>query len=134
MSLRQYLILMSIATMMCWVAWFFVLNYTTPSGGGLLALFFFYCSLFLAIVGTFSVIGFLIRRFLVKDDEIVFRHVRRTFRQSLLLSTLVIFALMLLAARLLTWWNSIVLIIFFLFLEAVIFTNRKFHNENQYGL
>lgn len=133
MSLRQYLILMSIATLLCWVAWFFVLNYTTPDSG-FLTLFFFYCSLFLAILGTFSVIGFLVRRFFVKDDEVVFRHVRRTFRQSLLLAALIIFALLLLSARLLTWWNSIILIIFFLFLEAVIFTNRKFRNDDHYGL
>ena len=133
MSLRQYLILMSIATLLCWVAWFFVLNYITPDGGWL-ALFFFYCSLFLAIVGTFSVSGFLARRFLVKNDEVVFRHVRRTFRQSLLLAIIIIFALMLLSARLRAWWNGIVLIIFFFFLEAVIFTNRKFRNDDQYGL
>lgn len=134
MSLRHYLILMSIATMLCWVAWFFVLIYTAPGGEGLLTLFFFYCSLFLAIVGTFSVIGFLIRRMLIKNDEVVFRHVRRTFRQSLLLAVLAIAVLLLLAARLLTWWNGIILVIFFLFLEAVIFTNRKYRNDEYYGL
>lgn len=132
MSLRHYLILMSIATLLCWVAWFYVLNYTAP-GGGFLAVFFFYCSLFLAVVGSFSVLGFLIRRLVVKNDEVVFRHVRRTFRQSVLLAVLIIFALLLLSARLLTWWNGIILVIFFLFLESVIFASRKFRNDDRYG-
>lgn len=111
-----------------------MLNYTGPGDGGFLTLFFFYTSLFLAIVGTFSVIGFLVRRALIKNDEVVFRHVHRTFRQSVLLAGLIVVALLLLSMRLLTWWNSVILIIFFLFLEAVIFTNRKYRNDEYYGL
>lgn len=128
MTLRQYLILMTIGTCLCWVAWFFVIFYTSPADGSLFGLIFFYLSFFLAIVGTFSVIGFLIRRLIIKNDEIVFRHVRHTFRQSIIIGILVIMALFLLSQGYLTWWTGLLLIVLFLFVEGILFTNRKYSN------
>lgn len=132
MTLRQYLILMSIGTILCWVAWLFVVWSIDPSDAGTLGFLFFYISLFLAIVGSFSVFGFLVRRAIIKDDELVFRHVKRTFRQSIFVATLIVFVLFLLAEHLLTWWNLILLLGLCVFLEAIVFTNRKYSNTN-YG-
>lgn len=128
MSLRLYLTLMSIGTILCWVAWFFVITNTSPIESGLMGLFFFYFSLFLAVVGTFSVIGFLIRKIIIKNDEVIFRHVRHTFRQSILLGLLIVFILILLSQNLLFWWNALILFAFFIFLEGVIFSNRRHSN------
>lgn len=125
MNLRIYLILMSLGTLGCWIAWFFVLNNISPIDAGLLGLFFFYCSLFLAIVGSFSVVGFLVRRFFSKNDEIVFHHVRQTFRQSILLSILSIGLLLLLANGLFFWWNSLLLVSIFIFIEIFLATNKS---------
>ena len=88
MTLRQYLILMSLGTLICWAAWVVIINTFAPNTAGILGLLFFYVSLFLALVGTFSVIVFLIRRVIIKNDEVIFRHVRRTLRQSIVVSTL----------------------------------------------
>lgn len=128
MTLRLYLALMSFATLLCWVAWLFVIFYISPTEGGFLGLFFFYLSLFFSIVGTGSVIGFHIRRLVLKDEEIIFRHVRHTFRQSIILATAVIVIFMLTAASLLFWWNFIMLVLFFLFIEFILFTNRRHSN------
>ncbi|MFA7653613.1 MAG: hypothetical protein WCX97_01025 [Candidatus Magasanikbacteria bacterium] len=128
MTLRQYLILMSLGTLICWGTWVFVILSLDPNSAGTLGLAFFYLSLFLALVGTFSVIVFLVRRAIVKNDEVIFRHVKKTFRQSVIFTTLIIFALFLLQEKLLTWWNGIILVVLFVILEAVIFTNRRYSN------
>lgn len=130
MSLRLYLFLMSVGTLLAWAAWVFVLLNLSPLGGNLLSLFSFYLSLFMAIVGTFSVIGFTVRRFIIGNDEIIFRHVRQTFRQGILLGLAIILVLILLSQGLLFWWNAIMLALFFIFVEVILFTNFKHSNGN----
>ncbi len=124
---------MSLGTVICWVTWCFIIFTLDPSNAGSLGMVFFYLSLFLALIGTFSVIIFLTRRLIVKNDEVIFRHVKKTFRQSVIVAALLIFALYLLQLHLLTWWNGILLITLFVFLEAVIFTNRRYSNKDYVG-
>lgn len=128
MTLKQYLFLMSVGTLICWAAWFFIVKSVDPYGAGILEFVFFYASLFLAFLGTFSVIGFMIRQRLVKSDEIVFHHIKRTFRRGALLSLLIIILLLMLQINVLTWWNSLLLIILFFVCESIFFTQRKFSN------
>ncbi len=130
MHLRHYLILMSLGTGLCWASLVFIIWSINPFDAGVLTLAFFYFALFLAILGSFSVLGFLIRRLIIKNDEIVFRHVKKTFRQSIVVSVFVIVALLLAHAGFLAWWNSIILIILFGVIEGVVFTNRKFSNHD----
>lgn len=128
MTLRAYLILMGLGTIFSWTIWFVVLFNISPTAGGFIGLLAFYLSLFMSILGTFSVMGFLIRRAIIKDDEIVFRHVRHTFRQSVLIATAVTLILFLLSKGLLYLWNAAILVAFFVFLELIIFSNRKHSN------
>jgi len=121
---------MSVAAGLCWVAWFFMILSTDPNQANTLIFIFFYLSFFLAILGTFSVIGFLIKMKIIKNDEIIFRHVKKTFRQSIIFATLIILALFLLQKSLLTWWNSILLALLFVVFEGVIFTNRHYKNND----
>lgn len=130
MTLRAYLILMSVGALICWLAWFFVLGSVEPQQAGFFGFLFFYSSLFLALAGTFSVIGFLIKKVILKDDQIVFHHVKSTFRQGMLVAGIIIFGLILLQTKLLTWWNGILLILLFAAIEGIIFTNRKYNNKN----
>lgn len=130
MTLRQYLILMSIGAALCWVAWFFLLFSVDPEHAGWTGFVFFYASLFLATLGSFSVVGFLIKKKLVKDDDIVFRHVKRTFRQGTFTAMLLISLLLLLQWRYLNWWNGALSIVFFVILEGIVFTNRKHSNRD----
>ena len=119
---------MSVATLLCWVAWLFVLFSIDPTESNAAGFFFFYLSLWLAIVGSFSVLGFLVRRAIIQDDEVVFRHVKQTFRQSVTIASLIILTLLFLAHKLLTWWNVILLVLVGLFIEGIIFTNRRYRN------
>ena len=130
MTLRQYLFLMSIGSFICWVAWFFVLGSIDPKQAGVAGFLFFYVSLFLALTGAVSVVGFLIRKRVVKNDDAVFHHVKHTFRQALLISAVIILGLLLLQAKLLTWWIGVMLILLFAIFEGVIFTSRKHNNKD----
>lgn len=128
MTLRQYLILMSVGAAICWLAWFFVLGSIAPEQAEFFGFLFFYASLFLALAGTFSVIGFLIKKIILKNDQIVFHHVKSTFRQGMLAAGVIILGLILLQIKLLTWWNGILLILLLAVVEGIIFTNRKYNN------
>lgn len=130
MTLRLYLILMSIGALVCWLAWFFVLGNVDPTQSGFFGLLFFYTSLFLALTGTFSVVAFLIKKIILKNDEIVFHHVKSTFRQGMLAAGTIILGLILLQMKLLAWWNGILLILLFAVIEGIIFTNRKYSNHD----
>ncbi len=130
MNLKRYLTFMSIGTVLCWIAWGSIVYSLDPTAGGAFAIIFFYSSLFLAVLGTVSVAGFFGRWLLIKHDEVVFRHVRRTFRQAIIAATLVDLTLILLHAGLLRWWNSLLLILLGFLVEAVFFTNRKYRNHD----
>lgn len=125
MSLRIYLFFMSLGTLLCWIAWFFVLTNVSPDEGGLLGLIFFYSSLFLAIMGTASVVGCMVKKAREKNDDVVFRHVHQTFRQSIYIAAFVIVMLVLKAAGLLSWWVLLALLATFFILEGMTFTSRK---------
>ena len=129
MTLRFYLIWMSIGALICWLAWFFVLNNIDPNQAEFIGFLFFYSSLFLALAGTFSVIGFLIKKIVLKDDQIVFHHVKSTFRQGMLIAMVIVSGLILLQTKLLTWWNAILLALLFALIEGIIFTSRKYNNN-----
>ena len=130
MTLRQYLLMMSVGTIICWLIWILVVGNIDPIETGLVGFVFFYVSLFLALIGTFSVIGFLIRQKMVKNEAVVFHHVRHTFRQGLLFSLLILVALLMQQFELLTWLTGILIVLLFLVLESIIFANRKHKNRD----
>ena len=110
MTLRQYLILMTISAIFCWVIWVSVLYLIDPTQAGFLGFTFFYLSLFLSVVGTMSVMGLILRMKFGKE-ELVFRTVTVSFRQATLLGLLVIGGLILKSQRILTWWNILFLVL-----------------------
>ncbi len=124
MTLRKYLILMSFASIVCWAAFVLVVYHMNPVGSGIIALIFFYLSLFLAVVGTFAIIGFLLRSKIL-GGELVFKQVAVTFRQALWFGVLAVFSLWLQSKNLLTWYNLNLLIIVLLILEFFFLSTGK---------
>jgi hypothetical protein len=116
MSLKNYLILMGFSTILCWASWLIVIFYVTPDSGNL-GLFLFYASLFLALAGTFSIIGFFIRYWFTSEEKL-FKHIGIAFRQAILFSVLLTGCLILQSAHLLTWWNALLFILFLSILET----------------
>ena len=110
MSLKKYLILMSLATLVCWGLFIFIIFTINPLETTLLGFVLFYFSLALSLAGTFSILGFLFRFKILKKD-LVFRQVTEAFRQSFLMSLLLIIILILLSKNLFTWINLLILVV-----------------------
>jgi len=116
MSLKNYIILMLLATIACYLAFGAVVYFFDPFSGGILAVMFFYLSLFLALIGTLSLIGLFLRLFFSKD-KLVFKQVVTSFRQSIWFALLILIILYLQKVDLLAWKNLIFLILAFAILE-----------------
>jgi len=124
MTLKKYLNLMSISSLACWLFWVFVIFFVSPEETGLIGFVLFYFSLFLAIVGTAAIIGFIIRaRFLKKGP--VFKNVESSFRQGVWISLLIVGLFLLQNLGVLRWWNGLFLFLFLMFLEFFFISSRK---------
>lgn len=114
---------MMVLTAICWLSWLVVLFFINPEETGLMGFILFYFSLFLAILGTTSILGFIIRaRF---NQGPVFKQVEVSFRQGIWLGMLAIGLLLLKETELLRWWNGIFLFLFLTFLEFFFLSSRK---------
>lgn len=120
---------MSVVTGICWGAFFFVAGMVDPMRTNWLGFLLFYLSLFLALSGTFSLIGFVFR-FVIFKGEVAFRAVKLAFRQSFVFSSFAIIMLLLAAKGLLTWVNFGILAILFLVLEFFVASRSKNKHHN----
>jgi len=118
MTLKKYLFLMTMATLMCWGALVLVLVFVNPYTAGIVGLVFFYLALFLGLLGIFSIIGFVFR-FLFKRNEFAYNQVKTAFRQGMMFALLLTVMFILQGARLLVWWNIILFIILLAGIEYV---------------
>jgi hypothetical protein len=110
MDLKKFLLSMSLATLLCWFGFFMVLIFISPQEITSLTFLLFYLILGLAVMGTFTIFGFLIRK-LFNKNELAFEHVIVSFRQAIWLSLILIISLYLQSRQLLAWWNAILLIL-----------------------
>lgn len=123
MTLKKYLNLMTILTLICWLSWVLVLFLLNPNEAGLIGFVLFYFSLFLSILGTISVFGFIIRVRLKKEP--IFKQVEISFRQGIWFSFFIICLLLLKDFEILKWWNALILFLFLMFLEFFFISSRK---------
>lgn len=124
MTLRRYIVLMAFGTILTWSAWGLVLSQFDPASAGWLGFSMFYVSLYLALVGTFSLLGLTVRR-IIYSAELPYRQVAIAFRQSFSFAFLVVAALFLQSRDLLTWWNVLFLVVALTFLEFAVLAVRR---------
>lgn len=117
MTLKQYLMIMSLTTVVCWLSFVIVLFRINPETGGSVGLLLFFISLFFALWGTLSLAGFFMR-LLVKRQSVPFQHVGISLRQALWFALLVTISLFLVSQELFIWWMSLVLIVGLTLFEA----------------
>jgi len=129
MSLRSYIILMVLATLACFLAFLAVLFFFDPTVGGPLALFLFYASLFLTLVGSFALVG-LIARLALTRDNLVFKKVTISFRQGIWLSLLFCVSLYLNKINLLKWQYLLPLILALALLELFFISYKSRPSQN----
>lgn len=124
MSLKNYLMIIGISTLICWLSCILVIVFINPYQTGWLSFMFFYASLFLALIGTFSLLGFGLR-FLMNKNEILYKQVNIASRQAVLLALLVVSICVLQSQRLLFWWNIIVLVFLVTLVEVLLILKKK---------
>jgi hypothetical protein len=124
MNFRQFIIVMSIATLAVWMIWMFVLTTIDPTITGGPGFIFFYLTLGVAFMGTFTILGCAMRR-LFRRKEMIYRQVAVSFRQAILLAMLMIAALFLFGKGLFTLWNMVILVTAFSFLEMACLFSRR---------
>lgn len=114
---------MTTATLVCWVSWLVVLYFINPTGAGFIGFSLFYLTLLIALIGTFSLIGFFGRVWFSKE-RVIFRHLGISTRQSMWFSFLLVGTLILQGTDYLKWWSVLFLIVLLTLLEFF-FLSRK---------
>jgi hypothetical protein len=124
MTLKKYLMLTALATAVCWTVFLFVSSVINPELTSWLGFLVFYLSLFMAVSGTASLIGFLVR-FVALRHELVFYAVKVAYRQSFMFALFIIISLILLSQNLFTWLNLLMLIAVFVITEMFMIRSQK---------
>lgn len=124
MTLKNYLGVMSVLSLVCWGIFLFVASLVNPLATNWLGFLLFYLALFISLIGTAALVGFLVR-FVALKKELAFNLVKVAFRQSFLFSLFVIIILILKAQTLFNWLNLSLLIIIFAILELVLISYKK---------
>ena len=129
MNVKTYNIFMILATAIAWLGFFIIINNFDPISGNWIVFTMFYAVLFLAILGSLSLIGYWWRRLLNRRKEMSRFLVSESFRQAIIFSAVAIIALWLQAGRILTWWNIVLLIVSATLLEFIIILFRQNNSD-----
>jgi hypothetical protein len=124
MTLKKYLSTMLIVVAISWASWVMVLLAIDPFLTNWIGFSLFYGSLFLALLGTASLLGFIIR-FVVLRQKLAFKVVSDAFRQSFFFSFFLLAILFLLSMELFSWLNLLFLISGLSVLEFFLISVRK---------
>jgi len=123
MTYSSYLAVIFFSTAVSWLSLFMVINRLDPFVNPFTALVSVSITLMLALTGTFTIIGFYIRLFWMKNS-LYFYNINVSFRQGLLLALGVCFMLGFQAFRILNWWDGIIIILFITIIEFSFLSKR----------
>lgn len=124
MTFGKCLTILGVCSLFCWLVWLVVVFMLNPAGGPT-AFLLFYFSLALALIGTFSFLGFLFRAVVLRKEEVAERGMKIAWRQSLFFAMLVIGALILQSQRWLTWWTMLILLAVMIALEFMFVAKKS---------
>lgn len=110
MSLRTYLFGIFVATILCWGAFLLTLFNTNPHIAGGIAVVSLLLSLFFALLGTFTLLGFYSRIFFSKN-ELLYTNIGISFRQGILFSFIIVGLLLLSHFQFLNFWTALLFIL-----------------------
>lgn len=109
MTLRQYLTMMSAGTAAAWAAIAVIVTQVDPADAPAPVVVILYLAFLVALTGTFAVLGFLARIFVLRKTFRLSHQVMVSFRQAALLAVVAVLALFLESRALLNWWNGMLL-------------------------
>lgn len=110
MSLIRFLIILAIGTILSWTALIVVVTTLDPFTNPVVAPMLFFVSLWLAMIGTMTLIGFFVRHWFEKTG-VPFQQTAIALRQAALISTGLAVLLFLQRAQFLNGWTFILVIL-----------------------
>ena len=125
MNFKQYIILMTVSSLLAWLTWGFILFGISPNEAGLGVFFLFYASLLLAIACSLSILGLVVRVWLLKQRDKISFQAGKSFRQAMLLGTLVIGLLYFQGKDILSWWTIALLIAILTMVEFFLISYKR---------
>lgn len=123
MTLRAYIWGMRIITLFSLSALGAVIFYTDPEGSGIVGICLFYIAVFFALSGIFNLLLLFIRRKIL-GNELAVKNIELSFRQSILLSIIVLAIMVLQSYQMLIWWDAL-LVVAGVFLVELYFLSRE---------
>ena len=123
-SLKNYLLLIFLATMLFWAAWILIILKVDPYIGGRNMIILFFISLFLSLTGLLTLIGFLLRIWFSKN-ELINLYLRPSVRQAILISLCIIVLLSIQILRLVNIWSGLLIVLAILSLEFFFRTKKE---------
>lgn len=130
MSLRYYLATMFLATTLCWLSWVYVLLNVDPFETSWVGYGFFFLSLFLASVGTWSILLFGLYYYWYRAAWPLFRYVQKSFRDAAWLALGGTALLWLQGAGYLTWVSGLTLAGVFILISAFTLSLKPRRDSN----
>lgn len=125
MSLKEYLFSLGAGSFLCLIICFLVIMNFDPLSKPILPLIFFYLSLFLGLTGGFTFIAVLFKKITIKNEEVIFRQIKKIFKQAIIFSFLIILLLFLAHKGLLNTFNFLLILFFYFIYEGIIFSEKK---------
>lgn len=126
MTLKKYLIIMAVATILSWSLFLFVTSMVNPETTNWLGFVLFYLTIFVSLSGTASLLGFMVR-FNLMRKELAFQSVRIAFRQSFFFSLFIVLLLLIMSQNLFSWFNLLLLLFIFAILELFMINYHRSH-------
>ncbi len=131
MTVRFFLLISFLATLIGAGASALVITSLDPNQAGPLGFILLFLSLFVAISGLTSILGYLIRRLLLPRTFATYL-VRTSLRQGLIVSLFFLILLFLQLLRLYRWWIAIILLVLLLSLELVFSSYDRPHSQRSH--
>ena len=110
MSAAKFLLYGLVGTLLSWGTWIIVLIRIDPDSGGFVAKLLFFTSLWLALLGTATLVGFG-GRFLFERQAMPYRQMTVAARQAFNISLTAMILLGLQTGRALSWWVGLLVVL-----------------------
>lgn len=132
MTLRVFLLSTLVGTMLGWLVVAAILLWLDPVQAGAVGFGLFFLSLFVAATSTTALIGFFIRRLLMRSRHPA-HNVRSSLRQGIWLGLFLDFLLVLQLFRFARWWLTLIVIMFFVTLEFIFLSHARSPRSTEEG-
>ncbi|MFH1385549.1 MAG: hypothetical protein ABIG65_00690 [Patescibacteria group bacterium] len=124
MTLKSYLWGVGLASILALISFGAILWFVSPEGGGTSILILLFLSLFLALCGIFSLMGFYWRQ-RRKTNALAQSLLTISFREGTLLSILLVGFLIMKVYQVFYWWTALIFLIITVAIEMVFLYQEK---------